>query len=87
MTSDGDEQLRARLPDEVYAAEADWVKLSMKNMTARRMVGWLREYADYVEVSGGTKTAEHARHVANRLAEDLPEEEVVSVIGMEDDDD
>jgi len=50
------------------------VKLSMKRMTARRMVGWLREYAEYADVSGADKTAEHARHVANRLAGELPSE-------------
>jgi len=72
----GSEQLRGRLPDEVFAAKADFVKVSMKKMTARRTVGWLREYADYAEVSGADKSAEHARHVANALADELPEEEV-----------
>jgi hypothetical protein len=72
-------ELRESLPDEMWAAEADYVKLGMKTMTARRMVGWLREYAEYADVSGSDVTADHARHVANRLAAELPEEEVEEV--------
>ena len=68
------DQLRDRFPDEVYAAEAQFVKLSMKEMTASRMVGWLREYAEYADVAGSDKTADHARHVADALASELPGE-------------
>lgn len=67
---------RERFPAEVYAAHADYVQLAMKTMTARRMVGWLREYADYCEVSGATTTADHASTVANRLAAEVEPESV-----------
>jgi hypothetical protein len=76
QSTDGSEQLRERFPDDVYATDADFVKLAMKRMTARRMVGWLREYAQYADVAGSTKTAEHARHVADSLAQELPDEDV-----------
>ena len=68
------EQLRERLPNECYVAKADFVQLSVKEMTARRMVGWLREYAEYCKVAGADKTAEHAHRVSNRLASELPDE-------------
>lgn len=67
---------RDSLPHEVYAAHADYVKLSMKTMTARRMIGWLREYAEYADVSGATETAKHSRYVANRLAAEVEPEKV-----------
>ena len=67
---------RDRFPDEVYAAHADYVRVAMKTMTARRMIGWLREYADYAEVSGADVTADHARHMANRLAAEVEPESV-----------
>lgn len=73
MTDNND--LRENLPHEVYAARAEFVKLSVKTMTARRMVGWLRQYAEYAEVSGADKTAEHSRYVADALARELPDEE------------
>lgn len=75
-SADGEGELRERFPDEVYAAHADFVKLSMKRMTARRMVVWLREYAEYARVSGADATADHAEHVADALAGELPEEEI-----------
>lgn len=68
--------LRRSLPDEIYAAEADYVRLAMKEMTARRMIGWLRAAADYFDVSGHTASAEHARHVANRLAAEVEPESI-----------
>lgn len=68
---------RDDLPVEVYAAHADFVRLAMKTMTARRLVGWLREYAEYCDVSGNTKTAEHARHLAKRLAQEVDPESVM----------
>lgn len=67
---------RDDLPDEVYAAHADFVRLAMKTMTAKRMIGWLREYAEFCDVAGSTKTAEHARNVANRLATEVEPESV-----------
>ena len=70
------DDIRGRLPDEVFAAEADFVKLSFKQMTAKRMVGWLRGYAEYCVAAGHTKTADDAWGVANRLANELPDEEV-----------
>jgi hypothetical protein len=65
------EQIREELPDQVYAAEADWVKVAMKEMTARRMVGWLNAYAEYETTAGNDTTAEHARHMADRLQSEV----------------
>lgn len=79
MSDDCADELREDLPAEVYAAHAPYVRVAMKKMTARRMVGWLREYAEYADISGGPKTAEHARSVANQLASELPEEDVIPV--------
>jgi hypothetical protein len=77
--------LRRHLPDEVYAAEADYVRLAMKEMTARRMIGWLRAAAGYFDVSGHTASAEHARHVANRLAAEVEPESIEEVPQEADD--
>ena len=68
--------VRERLPHEVYAADADYVKLAFKTMTARRMVGWLRGFADYCDFAENTVTARHARGVANRLATEVETESV-----------
>lgn len=68
--------LRERLPDEVYAAEADWVRVAMKTMTARRMIGWLRAFAEYSEAAGHDKSAEHAWNVSNMLAHEVEPESV-----------
>jgi hypothetical protein len=77
--------IRDELPDEVYAAHADYVRLAMKTMTARRMVGWLREYAEYCDVSGASATGDHARHVANRLAAEVEPESVIEELEGDDD--
>lgn len=69
-------ELRRELPDEVYAAEADYVRLAMKEMTARRMIGWLRAFAEYSKVAGHTKSAEHAWAMSNRLAHEVEHESV-----------
>lgn len=74
-----DDPIRDDLPDEVYAAHADYVRLAMKTMTAQRIIGWLREYAEYCEVSGASATGDHARHVANRLAAEVEPESVIEV--------
>jgi hypothetical protein len=67
---------RGRLPDEVYATDADYVKLAFKTMTAQRMAGWLRGYADYCDFAGNDITATHARGVANRIAAEVEPESV-----------
>lgn len=72
--SDSDDPIRDDLPDEVYASHADYVRLAMKRMTAQRMIGWLRDYAEYCDVAGSTATADHARVVANRLAAEVEPE-------------
>jgi hypothetical protein len=64
---------RDSLPHEVYASHTDYVTVGMKTMTAQRMVGWLREYAEYCEIAGATKTEEHARAVADMLAHEVEE--------------
>lgn len=71
--------LRDELPDEIYASEADFVTVAMKTMTAERLVGWLREYAEYCRIAGSTKTAEHADVVANRLAAEVDPDRVEAV--------
>lgn len=76
MTCDDDHVPRDNLPHDVYAADTDYVRLAMKTMTARRMIGWLREYADYCDVAGSATTADHARRVANRLAAEVEPESV-----------
>jgi hypothetical protein len=76
MDGEGERQLRERLPHEVYAAEADFMTLAFKTMTAQRMVGWLRAYGDYCDVAGDTTTARHARGVANRIAAEIEVESV-----------
>jgi pyruvoyl-dependent arginine decarboxylase (PvlArgDC) len=58
---------RDELPMEVYASHTDFTTVGMKTTVARRMVGWLREYADYCEVAGNEASAEAARSVASRL--------------------
>jgi hypothetical protein len=58
----------------------------MKTMTAKRMVDWLREYAEFCEVSGATKTSEHARRVANRLAAEV-EPEIIEERSVDTDSD
>ena len=58
---------RDELPDEVYARHTDFTTIGMKTVVARRMVGWLREYADYCEVAGNEESAKAARSVASRL--------------------
>lgn len=78
---------RDDLPAEVYAAHTDYVKLAMKTMTAKRMIGWLRAFADHCEIAGKTASAEHARVVANRLAEEVEPDKVDSLADGEDDDD
>lgn len=67
---------RDELPDEVYASHTDYVTVGMKTTTAQRMVGWLREYAEYSEVAGATKTAEHARVVAKMLSQEVEEKPI-----------
>ncbi len=58
---------RDELPDEVYARHTDFTTIGMKTTVARRMVGWLREYADYCEIAGNDATADAARSIASRL--------------------
>ena len=58
---------RDELPTEVYASHTDFTTLGMKTTVARRMVEWLREYADYCEVAGNEASAKAARSVASRL--------------------
>lgn len=58
-------------PTEVYATDADYVRLDMKRLTAKRLVGWLKDAADVFEIGGASKSAEHARAVANRLEHEL----------------
>lgn len=67
MTGDG-------LPGEVYAADADYVRVAMKRLTAERMANWLRAYAEYETVAGNTTTAEHADHMADRLEKAVTDE-------------
>jgi hypothetical protein len=71
---------RDKLPHEVqawhYASHTDYVTLGMKSMTAKRMIGWLRDYAQFCEISGGTKTAERAWHVSNALANEVEPESI-----------
>lgn len=75
--NDGAEQeLRQSLPGEVYAAEADWVRLAMKRMTARRMIGWLRGFATYMDAADNDVTADDARAVAARLEAEVESEEI-----------
>ena len=69
------EKIREDLPGEVYATEADYVRLAMKEMTAKRMVGWLDAYAEYEQVAGNTATAEHAEHMARRLEHEVQPDE------------
>jgi len=71
-----DDELRDDIPTQVYLSDADFVKLAMKRMTAKRVVGWLRDYAEYADLAGTDQTAADARNVANRLAAELPDEEV-----------
>ena len=58
---------RDELPDEVYARHTDFTTIGMKTTVARRMVGWLREYADYCEIAGNDASAEAARSIASCL--------------------
>jgi len=58
---------RDELPVEVYAKHTDFTTVGMKTTVARRMVGWLREYADYCEIAGNDATADAARSIASRL--------------------
>jgi hypothetical protein len=51
----------------VYVIDADYVRLDLKATTAGRLVGWLEEFAEYADVAGHGKSAEHARRVAKRL--------------------
>lgn len=67
---------RETLPHEVYATDAPFVTLAMKTMTAQRMVGWLRDFADYCDSAENTKTATDARGVANRIAAEVEPESV-----------
>jgi len=39
----------------------------MKEMTAKRLIGWLNAYAEYENTAGNDTTAEHAQHIAERL--------------------
>jgi len=58
---------RDELPTEVYARHTDFTTVGMKTTVARRMVGWLREYADYCEIAGNDASADAARSIASRL--------------------
>jgi len=51
----------------VYVTDADYIRLDVKRTTAGRLVGWLEEFAEYADVAGHDKSAEHARRVAKRL--------------------
>ncbi len=64
-------------PDEVYVSTANYKRIDVKATTACRLIGWLREYAEYCDVSGATKTGEHARHMANQFAAQIDGEDVV----------
>jgi hypothetical protein len=84
-TTDGTERNetvdRDKLPHEVYASHTNFVTVGMKTTTAQRLVGWLREYAEFSEVAGATKTAEHARAVSDLLASEVDEKPVCSNCG------
>lgn len=62
------------IPSTVYSEDADFVTIAMKRTTASRMIGWLRTLADYSDVAGHTKTAEHARVMADRLENEVDNE-------------
>ena len=66
---------RDELPLEVYASHTDFTTLGMKTIVARRMIGWLREYAAYCEIAGSEQTADAARAIANRLDAEVTESE------------
>lgn len=71
MTGDDAADIREDLPADVYAARADYVRLAVKETTARRMVNWLDTFAAFCDLGGNTKTAEHARAVSDRFAAEL----------------
>lgn len=75
MTDDYND-IPGHFPDEVYAKKEQFVSLAMKHMTAKRMVGWLRAYADYCDVAGHDETANTARNVAKRLEYKVEQSEV-----------
>ncbi len=55
----------------MYVGHTNYVTVGMKTITAQRMTGWLREYAEYCDIAGATKTADHARHVAKMMAAEV----------------
>ena len=67
---------RDDLPHELYASHVDFVRIGVKTMTAQRMIGWLREYAEFCEVAGNSTTADHAWHVSNLLASEVEPESI-----------
>lgn len=55
----------------VWSREADYIHLDIKRMTAERMTGWLREFADYCDEDGYSTTADHARAMSEVLRREL----------------
>jgi len=65
-----DEKVKQTYPDapnEVYVSHANYIRIDLKVTTARRLSGWLKDFADYCDLAGNTTTSDHARHVANIL--------------------
>lgn len=58
---------REERPPEVFATHANYVHLDVKQMTAERIVGWLRGFAEQCDEDGNTVSARHARSVANQF--------------------